>query len=166
MTTDGERRRPSGFGERTALLIGGGSGIGLEVARRVVDAGGNVILGGRTQSKLDAAVGELGTRARAALVDTSDAGSLAALVADIEVVDAVLTTAAEYTTGSLRDLDEATAATPFDSKFWGQYRVVKAVLDRLAPDASIVLMSGAASVRPPGPAPAYVAANAAIEGLA
>jgi len=29
----------------------------------------------------------------------------------------------------------------------------------------VVLMSGAASVRPPGAAPAYVAGNAAIDGL-
>jgi NAD(P)-dependent dehydrogenase (short-subunit alcohol dehydrogenase family) len=44
--------------------------------------------------------------------------------------------------------------------------VVKTALPRLSSDASVVLMSGAASVRPAGSAPAYVAANAAIEGLA
>lgn len=156
----------SGFRGRTAVLIGGGTGIGLAVARRVVAAGGSVVLGGRRRSTLDAATRELGPRARAEVVDTADVGSINAFTAGVDVVHAILTTAADYTTGSLRDLDEATAATPFESKFWGQYRVVKALVDRLSTDASIVLMSGAASVRPPGPAPAYVAANAAVEGLA
>lgn len=34
-----------------------------------------------------------------------------------------------------------------------------------AADGSVVLMSGAAGARPPAPAPAYAACNAAIEGL-
>ncbi|MCP3801337.1 SDR family oxidoreductase [Allokutzneria sp. A3M-2-11 16] len=36
---------------------------------------------------------------------------------------------------------------------------------KFSSDGSVVLMSGAASVRPPAAAPAYVACNAAIEGL-
>jgi NAD(P)-dependent dehydrogenase (short-subunit alcohol dehydrogenase family) len=40
-----------------------------------------------------------------------------------------------------------------------------AALPRLLPDAAIVLMSGAASIRPIG-APAYAACNSALEGLA
>jgi len=152
--------------DRVVVLIGGGSGIGFEVARRVIAGGGSVVLGGRTPARLEAAVARLGERSRWHLVDISDLTSIDAFFETVPVVDGILTTAAEYVVGTIRELDLTDAASPFESKFWGQYRVVRSALDRLSPDASVVLMSGAASVRPPAAAPAYVAANAAIEGLA
>lgn len=150
---------------KTVVLVGGATGIGFAVAERVIAAGGSVVLGGRTESTLKTAAAELGQRASWRTVDTSKSESVTRFFSTIEVVDALFTTAASYVTGSLRELTEDEAATPFESKFWGQYRVVKAAVPVLAADASIVLMSGAASVRPPGAAPAYVAANAAVEGL-
>lgn len=151
---------------RTIVLIGGGSGIGLAVARRTVALGAAVVLGGRTAERLEAATASLGDRASWSVVDTSDAASIRSFFENVPVVDGLFTTAASYTVGSMRELSPEDAASPFESKFWGQYRVVHAALDLLSADASIVLMSGAASVRPPAAAPAYVAANAAVEGLA
>lgn len=154
------------FVDRTAVLIGGATGIGFAVAARVVAAGGSVVLGGRTEARLLRAVELLGPAATHAVVDTASDDAVARFFDAIPRVDHVLTTAASYTTGPMAVLDDAEARSPFESKFWGQYRVVKHAIPRLADDASIVLMSGAASVRPPAAAPAYVAANAAIEGLA
>ena len=154
------------FADRTVVLIGGGSGIGLSVAKSVTRAGGSVVLGGRTASKLAAAAADLGARARWIVVDTADQSSIDEFFASVERVDGLFTTAATYVTGSIADLSIEDAATPFASKFWGQYRVVKSALPTLALDASIVLMSGAAGARPAGNAPAYVAVNAAVEGLA
>lgn len=154
------------FADRTVVLIGGGTGIGLAVARLVTAAAGNVVLGGRTPATLEAAASELGDAARWAVVDTSDQETIDTFFSGIETVHGIFTTAADYVTGSIADLSVEQAATPFESKFWGQYRVVKSALPKLAADASIVLMSGAASIRPAGNAPAYTAANAAIEGLA
>ncbi|MGJ6126871.1 SDR family oxidoreductase [Mycolicibacterium sp. Y3] len=154
------------FAGRTVVLIGGASGIGLAVARLITAAGGRVVLGGRNAARLAAAVAELGAGARAQVVDTADQAGLDEFFDTVAVVHGLFTTAATYVTGSLAELSIQEAATPFDSKFWGQYRVVKTALPRLASDASVVLMSGAASIRPAGNAPAYVAANAAIEGLA
>ncbi|GAB3575532.1 SDR family oxidoreductase [Leifsonia lichenia] len=151
---------------RTVVLIGGGSGIGLAVARQAVSAGAHVVLGGRTASTLERAAAELGDAATWGVVDTADDASVAAFFEPVDAVDALLTTAASYTTGPFTTSTIEEARSPFESKFWGQYRVVHAALPLLAPDASVVLMSGAASVRPAGPAAAYVAANAAIEGLA
>ncbi|MGC0362028.1 NAD(P)-dependent dehydrogenase (short-subunit alcohol dehydrogenase family) [Rhodococcus sp. 27YEA15] len=150
---------------KTVVLIGGGTGIGLQVAHLAVDAGAQVVLGGRTAVKLEAAVAELGESARWFTVDTSDDASVAAFFDNVPSVDAIFTTAADYQVGSFREQTVDEAASPFTSKFWGQYRVVRAALDKLTPTASVVLMSGAASVRPPAAAAAYVAANAAIEGL-
>ncbi|SHQ40643.1 SDR family oxidoreductase [Mycobacteroides abscessus] len=154
------------FANRTVVLIGGGTGIGLSVARLVTAAGGDVVLGGRTPATLAVAAEELGGKARWHLVDTAHQASIDAFFDQIEVLHGLFTTAATYVTGSIAALSVEQAATPFESKFWGQYRVVKSALPKLSSDASVVLMSGAASVRPAGSAPAYVAANAAIEGLA
>ncbi|WP_418002529.1 SDR family oxidoreductase [Mycobacterium sp. PDNC021] len=154
------------FADRTVVLIGGGSGIGFAVAKLVVSGGGAVVLGGRRAGALEKAAAELGPSATWQVVDTADERAVEAVFARLDSVDAVFTTAATYITGSMRELSISDAASPFDSKFWGQYRVVKAALPVLTADASVVLMAGAASVRPAGAAPAYVAANAAIEGLA
>ncbi|MCR6488000.1 SDR family oxidoreductase [Amycolatopsis sp. OK19-0408] len=145
------------------VIIGGGSGIGLEVARRAAAAGASVHLGGRTAAKLSAAAEEVGGTWQ--VVDSTDQGSLAAFFGALDRVDHLFTPGASYTVGPLRELSDSDAASPFVTKFWGQYHAVKHAVPKLAPDASIVLMSGAASVRPPGAAPAYVACNAAVEGL-
>jgi NAD(P)-dependent dehydrogenase (short-subunit alcohol dehydrogenase family) len=149
--------------DRTVVIIGGGSGIGREVARRAALDGAKVHLGGRTPEKLAAAAEPLGATWQ--VVDNTDQDSLAAFFGALDRVDHLFTPGASYVVGPLRELSDEDAASPFETKFWGQYHAVKHAVPRLAPDASIVLMSGAASVRPPGAAPAYVACNAAIEGL-
>ncbi|GHF40182.1 hypothetical protein GCM10010359_48430 [Streptomyces morookaense] len=53
----------------------------------------------------------------------------------------------------MRELTDSQAASPFVSKFWGQYHAVKLAAAKLAANASIVLMSGAAGVRLPGRPP-------------
>ncbi|MEV4151299.1 SDR family oxidoreductase [Amycolatopsis sp. NPDC049691] len=145
------------------VIVGGGSGIGLEVARRAAAAGASVHLGGRTAEKLSTAAGSIGATWQVA--DSTDQESLAAFFGALDRVDCLFTPGASYTVGPLRELSDEDAASPFVTKFWGQYHAVKHAVPKLAPDASIVLMSGAASVRPPGAAPAYVACNAAVEGL-
>ncbi|GGX98479.1 SDR family oxidoreductase [Streptomyces hiroshimensis] len=150
---------------RDVVIVGGGSGIGLEVARRAVAAGARVVLGGRNEEKLAAAAQSLGDRAGWAAVDTTDKESLARFFDGIDRIDHLFTPAASYRVGPMRELSDSDAESPFVSKFWGQYHAVKYAAPKLTADASVVLMSGAASVRPPAAAPAYVACNAAIEGL-
>jgi len=47
------------FQDSIAIVTGGGSGIGKEVARRFVAEGGRVVLGGRDAAKLDASAREI-----------------------------------------------------------------------------------------------------------
>ncbi|MER6308860.1 SDR family NAD(P)-dependent oxidoreductase [Streptomyces sp. NPDC001657] len=151
---------------RVVVLIGGAGGIGLRVAHRAVAAGARVVLGGRTPDKLAAAAAALGDAADWHPVEVTDPGSVAAFFGPLDRVDHVFTTAADYRVGPMRELSDEDAASPFTSKFWGQYHVAKHAAPLLSQDGSVVLMSGAAGARPPAPAPAYAACNAAIEGLA
>lgn len=67
---------------RVAVVTGGGSGIGLGMARGLADAGATVVLASRNREKLDAAVVELqgrGGKAMALTVDVTDSASIQAM---------------------------------------------------------------------------------------
>jgi len=52
--------RPGLFENRVVLVTGGGSGIGLAIARTLRELGAKVAIAGRKQERLDAAKAELG----------------------------------------------------------------------------------------------------------
>lgn len=51
--------KPFDFKSSTALIIGGGSGIGKEIARSLCEHGANVIIAGREEQKLDVTTKEI-----------------------------------------------------------------------------------------------------------
>ena len=61
---------------KTAVITGGGSGIGLGAARRFVEEGAFVYIFGRRQEALDAALAELGPNARAVRGSVTDLADL------------------------------------------------------------------------------------------
>ncbi|WP_204038242.1 SDR family NAD(P)-dependent oxidoreductase [Micromonospora qiuiae] len=154
------------FAGRVVVLLGGGSGLGRAVARAVCAQGGEVILGGRTAEKLEETAAELGSQVSWMQVDTSDPGSLERFFSRVEHLDFLFNTTGDYVTGPLRELSFEEAESAFRAKFWGQYLAVKYALPKMAQDGAVVLMAGADGARPTVATPAYVACNAALEGLA
>jgi NAD(P)-dependent dehydrogenase (short-subunit alcohol dehydrogenase family) len=152
--------------DRHVVVIGGSGGIGFATARLATRLGARVTIGGRSRKRLDEAAERLGPRASGHVIDTSDDSSITAFFDRTGSLDHLVTTAATYVLGSMRELSPAEARTPFESKFWGQYLAVRAALPHLTHDASVVLVSGADGARPTAATPAYTACNAAIEGLA
>src|ERR1700750_2366447 len=70
---------------KTALITGGNSGIGLETARLFVKEGARVIITGRNQATLEAAAKELGPNAVAVVADANDVpGTEAAIKKGVE----------------------------------------------------------------------------------
>ena len=65
---------------KTALITGGNSGIGLETARLFVREGARVIITGRNQATLDAAAKELGPGAFAVVADANDVAATEAAI--------------------------------------------------------------------------------------
>src|ERR1700731_583992 len=60
------------FEDLGAVITGGASGIGLAVAKRIIEEGGSVVIWDQDQAKLDAASRELGAHAAAAKLDLTD----------------------------------------------------------------------------------------------
>ena len=69
------------FAGRTAIITGGASGLGLDVARRIVAEGGTVILWDRDPAALDQAVAQIGALA-SAVVDVSSYADVERAAAD------------------------------------------------------------------------------------
>src|SRR6478736_2611524 len=65
---------------KTALITGGNSGIGLATARLFVKEGARVVITGRNQATLEAAAKELGPNALAAVADATDIAATEAAI--------------------------------------------------------------------------------------
>ena len=148
---------------RTVAIIGGSSGIGLEVARQVIAQGGRVFIGARDVQRLERAVQVLGPAASGYRVDSADEASVQAFFEAAPALDHLFTPGASYQLGKFVELDEAQARTPLDMKFWGQYRAIRHALPKLREGGSVVLMAGALGARVGMVGAAYAACNAAIE---
>ncbi len=153
------------FHGRIVVITGGGSGIGLETARQVVDCDGSVILMGRSTEKLEKAAAELGPRISIRQLDVTDEAAVKETFSALERIDHLVTAAAGSLRGHLFDLDTAKARALFESKFWGQHHCVKYAAPHMSPDGSVVLLSGWASRKPGAGISTLAAIDGAIEAL-
>jgi NADP-dependent 3-hydroxy acid dehydrogenase YdfG len=64
------------FDGKAAFVSGGGTGIGLACARAIVEGGGRVMIAGRREEVLQAAVAALGERAAYVRCDVTDDASV------------------------------------------------------------------------------------------
>lgn len=74
---------------KTALITGATAGIGLAIARTLAAEGVNLVIAGRSQANLDAAVTDIGGNVRAVLADPATAEGAATLtdaVPDIDIL--------------------------------------------------------------------------------
>jgi gluconate 5-dehydrogenase len=77
-------RQAFGLAGQRALITGGGSGIGLAIARSMADAGARVVLAGRRPEVLDEAARTIGAGAVAAPLDLQAAETIAGFVREVE----------------------------------------------------------------------------------
>ncbi len=155
---------------KTAVVTGGGSGIGLGAAKRFVEEGAFVYLFGRRQAALDAAVTQLGSSARAVKGSVTDMADLDRLYAAVKAerggLDILFANAG---TGSLAPLGEITPEhfdQTFDVNVKGLVFTVQKALPLMAAGASIILTGSSTGVMGTPQFSIYSATKAAIRNLA
>jgi NAD(P)-dependent dehydrogenase (short-subunit alcohol dehydrogenase family) len=154
------------FAHSRVLVVGGTSGVGLATAHRFLAQGAETVIASRSRAKLDAAVTELarhGTKVEARVLDLRVDTEVEQFGAAVGEFDHVVVTAGETPMGRLDSLPIADAYGAMDSKFWGAYRLARAV--RIAPGGSLTLVSGYLSQRPGKASALQGAINAALEAL-
>lgn len=151
--------------DRTALVVGGTSGIGLATARQLRDRGTTVHIVGRSQQRVDA-LADSDPELHGHRADGGDRGQITALADAIGQIDwLVVALSGGKGAGTIAELDLDVLRRAFDAKFWAHLTTITAALPRLAPTGSITIVS-AASARSSLPGTAGLAAiNGALEAL-
>ncbi|MFE5190784.1 SDR family oxidoreductase [Streptomyces sp. NPDC056628] len=157
---------PGGFAGQTVVVVGGSSGIGLETARQVRAAGGDVILTARDPERLERAAKELEPLSTAAF-DAMDADRLEGFLRDLPgQVDHVLVTAGSPSYTPLADLDLAAGGRDFGGRLAMLLAAGRASRDKVRPGGALLFIGGTGARRP-APGMAVIGAlTAALPALA
>jgi NAD(P)-dependent dehydrogenase (short-subunit alcohol dehydrogenase family) len=164
----GDRGRLDG---RTALVTGGGSGIGRAVAARLHAEGAHVLICGRRAAALESACGEIspqGERIGFAAADLTTAGGMEAAVRTAAGsgagLDILVNAAGVMRFGRLDQLEPAAMQSMFDINTFAPWRLTAAVLPlmRRRGGGAVVNVSSISGLRPFEGSGAYCMSKAAL----
>ncbi len=157
---------PSTLQDRTVVVFGGTSGIGLAAAVQAKAAGARVVVVGRDPggaASVAAGNGLSGWRA----ADVTRPETIAAALADIPHVDHLVLLAGTFVAGKVLEAAVADLERAFDERIWAAVHALRALEGRLADDGSVTLVSGSLADRPSAQGTAVLAAaSAAMEAFA
>ena len=153
--------------DRTILIVGGSSGIGLTLAEDLVAGGDNVIITSRSQETADAVAAQLGERASGVAVDISEPETIAEALKDVPRLDGLVLGAIERDANTIREYDIARARRLVTLKLVGYTEVVHTLLDRLeaSVDTGIVLFGGRAKDAPYPGSTTVSTINGGVDGI-
>jgi NAD(P)-dependent dehydrogenase (short-subunit alcohol dehydrogenase family) len=155
---------------KTALITGGGSGIGLAIAQRYVAEGAHVILFGRRQAQLDAAVALIGPRATAVQGDVTEAADLTRLFDAIGAragkLDVVVASSGVSEQATLDETTGAHIDKAFDLNVRGLVLTVNGALPLMGSGGAIVLVGSIAGNMGIAGYGTYAASKAAVRSYA
>jgi|SRR5580658_377367 NAD(P)-dependent dehydrogenase (short-subunit alcohol dehydrogenase family) len=150
---------------KTLLVIGGTSGIGLEIARRGAARGDQVVLSGRDAERASQVAKELGSGALGIGVDIAQCHQIAPGLAGVGSVDHLVLAAIERDQNTVADYDVGRAVYLSTLKLVGYIEVIHALKPRLTENASIVLFGGLAKDRPYPGSTTVSTINGGITGM-
>jgi NAD(P)-dependent dehydrogenase (short-subunit alcohol dehydrogenase family) len=158
---------------QTAVITGGGSGIGRAVAFELLDAGYQVVLAGRRQDDLFATAAHNSDAALAIPTDVADPESVRALFAAALVafgrVDLLFNNAGINNPGAVGDLSVESWRRVIDVNLTGSFLCASEavrIMREQSPQGGRIINNGSISAVSPRPAsPAYTASKHAITGL-
>ena len=171
-----EKEKKMRFENKVAVITGGGSGIGAEIAKQFVAEGGKVVINGRTQSKLDATAKQIDASGKSIATFAGNIGKVATaqgLVATAEAkfggVDVLFNNAGIFGPKPFLDATEEEydnfVDTILKGKFFAAQAAAKAMKKRGG--GSIVQTGSIWGLQAMGvtPSAAYSAANGGVHQL-
>ena len=153
--------------ERTILIVGGTSGIGLELARDLVSRGDRVVLTGRDRARAIEMAATVGDAASGLALDISEPEGIAGQLASLGQVHGVVMAAIERDANTIRDYDIARARRLITLKLIGYTETIHTLIDRLEPsgETGIVLFGGRAKDIPYPGSTTVSTINGGVDGL-
>lgn len=153
---------------KTILITGGGSGIGFEIAKLLIEKGNRVIITGRSESRLQKASEQLNqvSYITSDITDPEDAIKLRRYLESLGGLDLLINNAGSahvYTLGN--DADTATKAMEeFNTNVFSAMRLIDELLPllRQSTEAAIVNVTSTVALVPAGSIPTYSASKAAL----
>jgi NAD(P)-dependent dehydrogenase (short-subunit alcohol dehydrogenase family) len=150
---------------RTALVIGGASGIGWATARALVADGARVTVADLNGESAAARAAELGAPHTAAAVDVTDEDSVATLFDRTGPLDVVVTTAGFSNVSYIVDMPVDQFRSVVDVCLTGSLIVAKYAGRHLRDDGALVWISSLNGRQPAAGMSAYCAAKAGLSML-
>lgn len=165
-----------GLDGATAVVVGGGRGMGLATARCLAEDGARIAVVGRSQEVLDTAAADLTRRgspdAFGIAADTGDDEQVRRVFAVVgerwgERLNALINTVGPSAAGDFEHLGDEQWQAAFDDGVLGMVRCVRAALPLLrnAEWARVVNFSAHSTQRQSTRLPAYTAAKAAVNSV-
>jgi NAD(P)-dependent dehydrogenase (short-subunit alcohol dehydrogenase family) len=134
---------------KRVVVLGGSSGIGLEVSRQLVAEGAEVIIASSNAKRVEDAVAGVGGKATGHAVDLMDEAAIEAFFQQLGAFDHLVYTAADsLQLNELSKTDLKAARQAFELRYWSALAAVKYASPNIRPGGSIVLTTGIAGQRP------------------
>lgn len=134
--------------QSSAVIVGGTSGLGRQLAQVLAARGDSVVITGRDKAKTQAVAAQIGGQTSGLALDLAVPNEIADRLAEIKSVKSLVIAAIERDDNSVRKFDVPRATRLMTLKLVGYAEVIHVLLPRFAPKASIVLFGGQAKERP------------------
>src|ERR1700678_1646330 len=139
----------NGWQNKRGVVLGGSSGIGLEVAKQAASQGASVVIVSSSAERVQKAVESVPGEAQGQAVDVSDERAVATFFSKLGAFDHLVFTAGDSL--HLHDLaatDLQQARHAFELRYWAALAAVKYGSPQIRKQSSIVLTTGIAGRRP------------------
>jgi NAD(P)-dependent dehydrogenase (short-subunit alcohol dehydrogenase family) len=133
---------------KVVVVLGGSTGMGFATAKAAAAEGAQVVITGRSQEKLSAAIAELPAGSRSAVLDVTDESGTRSLFEQLGHVDHLFITAGTVTFGVGLAADTEKLRPGMDTRFWGALYAAKYGAAQMKTGGSITFMSGVSAWRP------------------
>lgn len=157
------------FKNKVVVVTGGASGLGLAIAKELVQQGASLIIVGRRQHLLDEAVASLGAGASAMRADVSKVAELDALFSRVKTlhgrIDVLIANAGMGEVEPLGSITEAGFDRAFETNVKGVTFTLQGALPLMGEGGSIVIIGSTASMNPGPGLSVYGATKAALRAL-